>query len=111
MNSRDKRLFIFESPLAPFLDPGSYAFEHSDEVGYILLARTLEEHRARLASPSWKHVLSYETKWMSRDDIVDASYDAADMLNHARFDCDLIDRDELEDRVARTEMAREMMQR
>jgi B12-binding domain/radical SAM domain protein len=110
MNSRDKRLFIFESPLAPFLDPGSYAFEHSDEVGYILLARTLEEHRARLASPSWKHVLSYETKWMSRDDIVDASYDAADLLNHARFDCDLIERDELEDRVARTEMARKMMQ-
>lgn len=109
LTSKDKRLFVFESPLAPFLDPGSYAFEHSEEVGYVLLAKTLEEHRARLASPSWKHVLSYETKWMSRDDIVDSSYDAADLLNHARFDSALIDRDELEARVARTEMARGMM--
>ena len=69
----DPRLFVFSSPLAPFIDPGSYAFENPEKEGYILFARTLEEHRTRLASPSWKYVLSYETKWMSRDDIVDAS--------------------------------------
>ena len=105
----DKRLFVFESPLAPFLDPGSYAFEHAEEVGYKLFARTLEEHRARLASPSWKHVLSYETRWMSRDDIVDASYDAADLLNQARFETGLFDEDELKLRLERTDMARTMM--
>jgi B12-binding domain/radical SAM domain protein len=109
LTSSDKRLFVFESPLAPFLDPGSYAFEHAEEVGYKLLARTLEEHRARLASPSWKHVLSYETRWMSRDDIVDTSYDAADLLNRARYESELIDANELGARVERTEMARKMM--
>jgi B12-binding domain/radical SAM domain protein len=105
----DKRLFVFESPLAPFLDPGSYAFEHAEEVGYKLLARTLEDHRARLASPSWKHVLSYETKWMTRDDIVDASYDAADLLNQARFKSGLLDEQELRSRIERTDTARRMM--
>ncbi|MDD1743371.1 MAG: TIGR04190 family B12-binding domain/radical SAM domain protein, partial [Methanomassiliicoccales archaeon] len=95
--------------LAPFLDPGSYAFENADEVGYRLFARTLEEHRARLTNPSWKHVLSYETKWMTRDDIVDSSYDAADILNQVRAECGLIDSEELATRIERTEMARGMM--
>jgi hypothetical protein len=107
--NNDPRLFVFTSPLAPFLDPGSYAFENADEVGYHLFARTLEEHRARLTSPSWKHVLSYETKWMTRDDIVDASYDAADILNQTRSECGLIGSDELAVRIERTAMAREMM--
>lgn len=105
----DKRLFVFTSPLAPFLDPGSYAFENPDRMGYKLFARSLEEHRARLLSPSWKYVLSYETKWMTRDEIVDASYDAADILNRTRFDCRLIDKGELEARLERTGMARAMM--
>jgi hypothetical protein len=105
----DPRLFVFISPLAPFLDPGSYAFENADEVGYKLFARTLEEHRARLTSPSWKYVLSYETNWMTRDDIVDASYDAADILNHVRSECGLIEPEELAIRMERTSMAREMM--
>ncbi|MCU0860994.1 MAG: TIGR04190 family B12-binding domain/radical SAM domain protein [Methanomassiliicoccales archaeon] len=109
LTSGDKRLFVFESPLAPFLDPGSYAFEHAEEVGYRLMARTLEEHRARLASPSWKHVLSYETIWMTRDDIADASYDAADALNQARQGCGLISEEELHLRMERTDQARSMM--
>jgi B12-binding domain/radical SAM domain protein len=105
----DPRLFVYSSPLAPFLDPGSYAFENADEVGYRLFARTLEEHRARLTNPSWKYVLSYETRWMTRDDIVDASYDAADVLNQTRSECGLIEPEELAKRVERTAMAREMM--
>lgn len=109
LTSNDKRLHVFESPLAPFLDPGSYAFEHAGEVGYRLFARTLEEHRARLASPSWKHVLSYETRWMTRDEIVDVSYDAADELNRARHESQLIDAGELGIRRERTDMARGIM--
>ena len=110
LTSEDRRLYVFESPLAPFLDPGSYAFEHSDEVGYTLLARSLEEHRSRLLSPSWKHVLSYETAWMSRDDIVNATYAAADLLSQVRYESGLIDKGELDARLERTQMAREMMQ-
>ncbi|MDD1770485.1 MAG: TIGR04190 family B12-binding domain/radical SAM domain protein [Methanomassiliicoccales archaeon] len=105
----DPRLFVFSSPLAPFIDPGSYAFENPEKAGYTLFARTLEEHRIRLASPSWKYVLSYETKWMSRDEIVDATYDAADILNDVRFECGLIDEAARKERAERTAMARDLL--
>jgi len=37
----DNRLIPFISPLAPFLDPGSRAFEEPEKHGYNLFARTL----------------------------------------------------------------------
>jgi B12-binding domain/radical SAM domain protein len=111
MVANDRRLFVFISPLAPFLDPGSSIFENPSKYGYRSLARTLEEHRTRLLSPSWKYVLSYETEWMDRDQIADASYDAADILNHVRFECDQIGKDELDLRLVRSENARRMMGR
>lgn len=104
----DRRLFVYTSPLAPFLDPGSRAFEEPDRFGYRLFARTLEDHRARLASPGWKYVLSYETVWMTRDVIVDTSYDAADRLNRARMDAGQITEPEMVERVQRTDLARRM---
>ncbi len=77
----DGRLLPFISPLAPFVDPGSLAFEHPDQHGYRLSARTLEEHRQHLVAPSWKYVLNYETRWMSRDEIVSSTYEAGRRLN------------------------------
>jgi B12-binding domain/radical SAM domain protein len=107
----DRRLVPYTAPLAPFLDPGSLAFENPDKYGYRVLARTLEEHRVLLTDPSWKRVLSYETIWMSRDQIAETSYDAADLLNQIRFDCHQIDRDEFEGRAERTANARDLMER
>lgn len=74
------RLRFFAAPLAPFLDPGSRAFENPDAFGYRLIHRTLEEHRQALESPSWKYVLNYETDAMDRDTIVDATYGLAERL-------------------------------
>jgi B12-binding domain/radical SAM domain protein len=111
MVGNDERLFVFTSPLAPFLDPGSAIFENPSKYGYRSLARTLEDHRSRLLSPSWKYVLSYETEWMDRDQIADASYDAADILNNVRFECNQINKEELNLRLARSENARKMMAR
>lgn len=71
----------FISPMAPFLDPGSRAFENPEKFGYKLFARTLEEHRQNLLAPSWKYVLNYETKWMNRDEIVAATYEAGKRMN------------------------------
>jgi radical SAM superfamily enzyme YgiQ (UPF0313 family) len=107
----DRRLFVYTSPLAPFLDPGSIAYENAERLGYIVKARTLEEHRSRLLNPSWKYVLSYETRWMTRDEIAETAYDAADVLNKARFDCHQISKAELEANLCRTRSAREMMRR
>ena len=75
---------MFTSPLAPFLDPGSLGFEHPERYGYHVLFRTLKEHRQALASPSWKYSLNYETDWMTRQQIVDTSYEAILRLNQLR---------------------------
>jgi len=77
----DKRLSCFISPMGPFIDPGSWGFEDPESLGYTLFARTLEEHRQLLVQPTWKHILNYETRWMSREALVDATYDAAEALN------------------------------
>jgi hypothetical protein len=85
------RLNPFISPLAPFIDPGSLAYEESEKFGYKVFCRTLEEHRQALLQPSWKYTLSYETKWMTRDEIVDTTYQAALRLNRIKATFGLID--------------------
>jgi B12-binding domain/radical SAM domain protein len=77
----DRRLQCFISPMGPFLDPGSRIFEEPERFGYRTFARTLEEHRQLLVQPSWEHILNYETEWMTRAQLVDATYDAAERLN------------------------------
>jgi B12-binding domain/radical SAM domain protein len=77
----DRRLQCFISPMGPFLDPGSQIFEEPERFGYRKLAHTLEEHRQLLVQPSWEHILNYETQWMDRARLVDATYDAAERLN------------------------------
>jgi radical SAM superfamily enzyme YgiQ (UPF0313 family) len=82
--AKRRRLHPFVSPLAPFLDPGSRAFESPEEFGYRLFHRSLEEHRQALLQPSWGHVLNYETKWMSREQLVEVTYEAALRLNRLK---------------------------
>jgi len=77
----DKRLACFISPMGPFIDPASRGFEEPERYGYRLFARTLEEHRQLLVQPTWEHMLNYETQWMTRRDMVDATYAAAERLN------------------------------
>jgi B12-binding domain/radical SAM domain protein len=80
----DRRLSCFISPMGPFIDPGSRGFEEPERFGYRLFARTLEEHRRLLIQPTWEHILNYETKWMNRRELVDATYDAAEHLNELK---------------------------
>ncbi len=80
----DERLKPFISPLAPFLDPGSLAFEKADHFGYRKLCHTLEDHRRMLLAPSWKYVLSYETRWMTRAELVECTYQAGLRLNRLK---------------------------
>ena len=77
----DKRLSCYISPMGPFIDPGSRGFEQPERFGYRLFARTLEEHRQLLVQPTWERILNYETKWMTRRELVDATYGAAERLN------------------------------
>jgi B12-binding domain/radical SAM domain protein len=100
----DGRFIPFVGPLAPFVDPGSLFYEKPDEYGYEIRYRTLEEHRRALLAPTWKHILNYETRWMSRDDIAAATYEAGRRLNALKARFGLIDAEtaaETEQRIDR----------
>jgi B12-binding domain/radical SAM domain protein len=75
--SHPRQILPFISPLAPFLDPGSRAFEEPQRHGYRLFHKSLEDHRQALLSPSWKYTLNYETIWMNRDELAASTYEAA----------------------------------
>lgn len=82
----DKRLSCFISPMGPFIDPGSRGFEQPERFGYRLFAKTLEQHRQLLIQPTWEHILNYETNCMTRRELVDATYDAAERLNELKME-------------------------
>ena len=80
----DKRLFLFMGHQAPFMAPGSPAFEHPEKYGFRLLYKTFEEHRQALVLPSWKYQLNYETKWLSQKEITEVTYEAIDRLTQLK---------------------------
>jgi B12-binding domain/radical SAM domain protein len=106
-----KTLSPFISPLAPFLDPGSMAFEQPARFGYRLLFRTLEEHRRALEGPSWKYFLNYETQWMTRDEIVSSTYEGGRRLNALKGELGIISPALAAAIDARISQAVEMMKR
>lgn len=87
----DNTLKPFIAPLAPFLDPGSPAFETPDEYGYTRFCESFEDHRRQLLEPSWARMLSFETEWMSREEIVAVTYEAARRLNRIKYNHGVID--------------------
>jgi B12-binding domain/radical SAM domain protein len=93
----DPRMAYFIAPLAPFLDPASPAFENPDLYGYKKFCHTLEDHRKQITAPSWKHMLSYETDAMTRDDIVNSTYESAKLLNEFKLKHKMITKETYED--------------
>ncbi|MEO6144189.1 MAG: radical SAM protein, partial [Dermatophilaceae bacterium] len=87
----DKRLQFYVAPLGPFLDPGSRAFENPEQLGFHKRLTTLAEHSQALLGPTWKDMLSYHTDWMSREEIVAATYDVGRGLNDLKYEAGLID--------------------
>jgi len=88
--NEDRRLRFFVSPLGPFLDPGCGAFEDPSN-GCTHFYGSLEEHRQALLLHTWKSILSYETDSMTREQIINASYDVASALNELKYSHGLID--------------------
>jgi len=111
MQRYDRRLNAFISPLAPFVDPGSIAYEESEKIGYRIFYRTLEEYRTALLAPSWKHTLSYETRWMTRDEIASSTYEAALRLNRLKKKYGRISEDIFQDVEGRIRMATELIKK
>jgi len=105
----DKRLLAFISPMAPFLDPGSMAFDNPEKYGYKLRAHTVEEHRQLLLQPSWKHIMNYESDYMTRDEMVDVTYEAGLIFNEIKSNAGVIDKATYETTRARILEAKHAM--
>ena len=108
---RDGRLHPFISPLAPFVDPGSRAFEEPERHGYRLFYRTLEEHRRALLGPTWLQTLNYETRWLTREEIVSVTYEAGRRLNRLKARHGLLSPEEAGRIIERIDRAEAMVAR
>lgn len=105
----DGRLIPFTSPLAPFLDPGSLAYEHPERFGYRRYADSLRDHRDLLLKPSWKHILSYETRWLDRHTLAEVTYEAGSRLNRLKQEVGLVSDEKAEETEMRIREARSLM--
>lgn len=84
-------------PMIPFLDPASNFFEHPEKYGYHIFYRTIEEHHQAMGRASLINRLNYETKWLSREQIVKTGYKAITELfemkgDHGMLPRSLVDR-------------------
>jgi B12-binding domain/radical SAM domain protein len=89
--TQKEKIFPFIAPMAPFLDPGSMIFENPSKYGFHSLYRTLRDHKEALYQPSWKLYLSYYTEWMTRDQIVETTYEAVARMNAIKIKYGVID--------------------
>ena len=71
-------------PMIPFLDPASTFFESPDKHGYRIFYRTIEEHRRGMENASLINRINYETRWLSRSDLVHVGFKAVKRLMEAR---------------------------
>lgn len=106
-----KKLLPMIAPLAPFVDPGSRLFEEAERFGYRLFYRTLGEHRQAMLMPTWKQRLNYETEWMTRDEIVRATYDGALKLTELKAAYGVVGKGEAEEIKRHIRMAKELFKR
>jgi hypothetical protein len=97
----DRRLEFFIAPLAPFVDPGSSAFERPGDHGFKLRFHSLSEHISALAAPSWKEMLNYETDLMTREEIAGATYEALRRLQRLKLEWNLTDKQAAERALAK----------
>ncbi len=64
-----------------------------------------------MLAPSWKLRLNYETEWMTRDDIVRATYDGTLRLVTLKVAHGIMDEEEAEKARRHIRMAKDVMQR
>lgn len=74
-NKSGMPVHAFISPLAPFIDPGSLFYEKPEQYGYTVKTKGIMDFYNLLENGrSWEDYLNYETKWMSKEDMVWATY-------------------------------------
>ncbi|MBC7247881.1 MAG: TIGR04190 family B12-binding domain/radical SAM domain protein [Actinobacteria bacterium] len=68
-------------PVAPFIDPGCTLHREAQRYGLRIIHRSIDDYARASLSPHWRDMLGYETDLLSRQDIVDVTYEALIALN------------------------------
>lgn len=76
------------------LDPGSLAFDSPESHGYRLLFKNLEDYYAGLSLPSWHQWVSYETKHLDREEIIQLIIASLERSINLREECGFYSRPE-----------------
>jgi clorobiocin biosynthesis protein CloN6 len=86
LEKKGKRVAPMICPMIPFLDPASTFFEKPEAHGYRVFFRTAEEHRRGMERASLINRMNYETKWLSRRQLVEVGFRAVRDLMAAKRD-------------------------
>jgi clorobiocin biosynthesis protein CloN6 len=81
---KGRRVTPLLCPMIPFLDPASTFFEFPEKHGYRVFYRTVEEHRQGMHRASIVNRTNYETRWLSRYDLVRVGYRAVQELTRLK---------------------------
>ena len=106
---RGRRVMPLLCPMIPFLDPGSAFFEDPEPNGYRVFYRTLEEHRRGMLRASLINRINYETRWLSRADLVHVGYAAVRRLTEVKEETGLLSAGIAESVIARIDDALEFI--
>jgi clorobiocin biosynthesis protein CloN6 len=71
-------------PMIPFLDPASTFFVNPDDHGYRVFFRTAQQHNLGMQNASIINRINYETRWLSRADLVRVGFAAVRGLMEAK---------------------------
>jgi clorobiocin/coumermycin A biosynthesis protein CloN6/CouN6 len=77
---KGKRVVPMLCPMIPLLDPASTFFEQPEQHGYRVFCRSIDDHRRALGRASLINRINYETRWLSRKDLVTVGYSAVAAL-------------------------------
>jgi B12-binding domain/radical SAM domain protein len=86
----DGRFFPFISVLAPFIEPGSSAFQNPERHGYRNIHSSLKDYQNSMRQRSWEKTIGYETLHMDRATLVETAYRANIALNRLLEESKLI---------------------
>jgi clorobiocin biosynthesis protein CloN6 len=81
---RGKNVQPLICPMVPLLDPGSTIFEAPAEHGYRLFCRSVDDHRRAMQRPSFLQRINYETRWLTRWELVRVGFRAVRDLMSAK---------------------------
>lgn len=96
-------------PMIPFLDPASNYFETPERYGYHTFFRTVEQHRRGMERASIINRINYETKWLSREDLVYLGYRAIRDVMAAKAETRALPEGIVKDYIARIDDAAEFV--